>query len=146
MQPNAGANAVPGATVTDGSLTWTVANPLGKAIRLWPLPPISGLVWQIIVRYQLIPPTLTSLQNTFAPIPDEYAHLIRAGFVAMAKNHATPGGKAAVLALQNWQDQLVRTLRGGDREEQDASMFPSDGLLSGGVYNTPIGPAWPYRY
>lgn len=145
-QPVLPANSAPGTTVVDGSLTWTVANPLGKAIRLWPIPPISGLVWQIIVRYQLIPPMLTSLQNTFAPIPDEYAHLIRAGFIAMAKNHANPGSKAAVLALQMWTDQLQRTLRSGDREEQDASMYPSDSLSNSGYMYGNIGPCWPYRY
>ena len=145
-QPLAAIGAPPGTQVPDGSLTWTVADPLGAAIRVWPLPPISGLVWQILTRYQKKPPILTSLQNTFAPIPDEYAHLIRAGFIAHAKEHANPGSKAAILAKQTWTEQLMRTLRGGDREEQDASMYPTDSLQSGGIMSTPIGPAWPYRY
>ena len=150
VQPDAGAGAVPGTVVTDGTsvppLQWTVADPLGVALRLWPLPPVSGIVWQIQTTYQKKPPQLTSLQQTFDPIPDEYQHLIRQGFIAKCKEHASPGSKAALASNDAWEKALVATLRSGDREQENYIIYPSDGIMSGGVYAVPIGPAWPYRY
>jgi hypothetical protein len=149
-QPYAAAGAAPGTTVTDGNstpqLVWTVADPLGMALRLWPLPPVSGIVWCINTAYQKKPPILTSLLQTFDPIPDEYQHLIRQGFIAKCKEHASPGSKAAISALQAWVDALTATLKSGDREQENYIIYPSDGLMSGGVYSVPIGPSWPYRY
>ena len=146
IQPALPPLSPPGTTVQDGTVTWTVADPNGVAIRLAPLPPLSGIVWQIVPVYQKKPPLLTSLQQTLSPIPDEMGYLFRQGFLAMCKEHASPGSKAAVLARQEWEKALFTALRSGDREREDASMYPSESLMGGSTwkYGAPVGPAWPF--
>jgi hypothetical protein len=137
-------NSAPGTTTTDGTIVWTVADPNGYAMRLAPLPALSGLAWLIVPVYQRKPPTLTSLQNTIAPIPDEYAYLFRQGFNAMCYEHA--GSKMAAEAYSKWEEMLMTALRAADREREDAVFYPSEGLMGGGPYRQgmSIGPAWPF--
>jgi hypothetical protein len=146
VQPSATKNAAAGTTVLDGTVTWTVANPNGYAMRLAPLPALSGLAWLIIPVYQMKPPTLTSLLQTIAPIPDEYAYLFRQGILAMLYEHA--GSKMASQAYAKWEEALMIALRGADRERDDTSFFPSESLMGGGPYKygMPIGAAWPFDY
>ena len=150
VQPDAGAGATPGTVVDDGTSTpqlqWTVADPTAAAIRVWPLPPVAGIVWCVNVVYQKKPPILISLQQTFDPIPDEYQHLIRQGFIAKCKDHASPGSRAAMAANESWEKALMATLRSGDREQQNEIIYPSEGIMAGGPFSVPIGPAWPFRY
>jgi hypothetical protein len=56
IAPVAPPNAAPGTLVTDGTVTWTVANPNAYAIRIAPLPALSGLAWLLIPVYQKKPP------------------------------------------------------------------------------------------
>jgi hypothetical protein len=141
--PNAGSNPSPGTQVTDGTVTWTVANPNGYTIRLAPLPAFSGIVWFIQPVYQKKPPTLTSLQNTLAPIPDELAYVFREGFMAMCYEHA--GSRMAAAKYAKWEESLFTALRAGDRERDSAIMYPSEGLGGGPLpYNIPLGPGYPY--
>jgi hypothetical protein len=81
VEPVLPASSAAGATVADGTVTWTVADPNGVAIRLVGLPPTSGVAWLIAPVYQKKPPQKTSLQNTFTPIPDEQFYLIQQGFL-----------------------------------------------------------------
>ena len=144
VQPAAAVNATPGTTVADGTVTWTVADPNGYAIRLAPLPALSSLAWLVEPIYQKKAPTLTSLQQSIAPIPDEYAYLFRQGFIAMCYEHA--GSKLASEAYAKWEEAMMTALRAADREREDASFYPSESLMGGGPmkYGMPIGPAWPY--
>lgn len=146
IQPSAPINATPGTTVLDNQVTWTVADPNGYAIRLAPLPAVSGLTWLIYPVYQKKPPILTSLQNLITPIPDEFGYLFRQGFRAMAYMHA--GSPRAAEAYQEWEEALMIALRSADREREDASFYPSESLMGGGPYKygMPIGPAWPFDY
>jgi hypothetical protein len=145
-QPSAPVGATPGSTVTDGTVTWTVADPNGYAMRVAPLPALSSLAWLVEPVYQMKPPTLTSLQSTLAPLPDEYAYLFRQGFIAMCYAHAS--SPKAGESYAKWEEALMTALRSADREREDAIFYPSSGLMSGqsiGEY-LPIGPAWPYTY
>jgi hypothetical protein len=132
--------------VLDGTVTWTVANPNAYAMRLAPLPAFSGLAWLVIPVYQMKPPTLTSLQQTIAPIPDEFAYLFRQGLLALLYEHA--GSKSAGESYAKWEEALMIALRGADREREDAQFYPSESLMGGGPYKygMPIGPAWPFDY
>ena len=89
-----------------------------------------------------------NLQQTIAPIPDEYGYLFRMGFMAMCREHAAPGSKQATEAYQKWEEMLVVALRGADREREEAGLYPSESLMGGGPYKygMPIGPAWPFDY
>jgi hypothetical protein len=146
VQPAAAACSAPGVTVVDNTVTWTVADPRGVAMRVAPLPASSGIVWSIEPAYQMRPPQLTSLQDTIAPIPDELGYLFREGFMAKLMNHAKPGSRAAQDAYVKWEEALMVAVRAGDREREDCVFYPTEGLM-GGVYTyLPIGPANPYNY
>ncbi len=145
--PDAGPNATPGTTVTDGTVTWTVADPRGIAIRLYPMPPLSGITWQICPVYQMKPPVITSLQSTIAPIPDSYAYLFRQGFLALCKDHNAPGSRESMTAIQMWQAALQTAVRSGDREREDYGFYPSNPVVGTGVGTVlPLGPSNPYNY
>jgi hypothetical protein len=147
VQPLLPAATPAGSTVQDGTVTWTVADPLGFAMRSSPIPPVNGLCWFINLIYQRKAPQLTSLQQTIYPVPPEYTYLFRSGFRAMTYMHA--GSKQGPAAYAQWQEMIFTALREADREREDATFWPSDGLMSGGSYwgwNVGIGPAWPYQY
>lgn len=146
VQPFAAPGATAGTTVTDNTVTWTVANPNGYAMRMAPLPALSGLAWLVIPVYQKKPPNLISLQQTISPIPDEYAYLFRQGVIAMLYEHA--GSKMASESYAKWEEALMIALRGADREREDANFYPSESMTGGGPmkYGMPIGPAWPFDY
>jgi hypothetical protein len=110
VQPVLPANSAPGTTVTDNTVTWTVADPNGYAFRLTPLPAQSGIVWQIQPVYQKKPPILSNLQQTIAPVPDEMGYMFRAGFIASCYEHAN-SQKYSGKYLQ-WQqgDRILRLL------------------------------------
>jgi len=146
VQPSAPAGSPAGTQVNDGTVTWTVADPTGYAMRVAPLPAFSGIVWQIIPVYQMKPPNLTSLQNTIAPIPDELGYLFREGFMAMCYEHA--GSRLAASKYAKWEEAIYIALRAGDRERDSATMYPSESILGGNPYNNglPFGPAWPFQF
>lgn len=146
IQPAAPIGAVAGTTVPDNQLVWTVADPNGYTMRVAPLPAVSGLTWLIFAVYQKKPPILTSLQNTLAPIPDEFGYLFRQGFIAMAYRHAD--SRNAGDSYMKWEEDLMIALRSADREREDASFYPSESLMGGGPYKygMPVGPAWPFDY
>jgi len=143
-QPFAAVNATPGTTVTDNTVTWTVADPNGYAIRTAPLTPLSGLAWLIIPVYQKKPPVLNTLSQIIAPIPDEYGYLFRYGFLAMCYDHA--GSNKARDAYAKWEEMLEVAVRSADREREDASFYPNEGVTGGSPFNVgqSIGAAWPF--
>lgn len=146
VQPFAAPNAAAGTTVTDGTVTWTVANPNGYAMRIAPLPAFSGLAWLIIPVYQKKPPILQALTDSLAPIPDECIYLFRQGFLAGCYSHAnSPKAEASYM---KWEEDMVTFLRSGDREREDAVFYPSSSLSGDNItsYGQPVGPAWPFGF
>ena len=143
-QPFAPLNAAPGTQVTDGTVTWTVANPNAYAIRVAPLPAFSGLDWLIIPVYQRKPPIFATLQQLISPIPDECAYLFRKGFLAACYGHA--GSPRAATTYQEWLIDMQTFLRSGDREREEAVIYPSESLTGGSLltWAPNIGPGWPY--
>lgn len=146
VQPVLPAASVAGTTVTDGTVTWTVANPNGYAMRVAPLPAFSGLAWLIIPVYQKKPPILTSLQDSLSPIPDECIYLFRQGFLAGCLQHAKQYEESRE-AYAQWQEDMMIFLKSGDRERDDSIMYPSEGISGGGSRTPfPIGAANPFNY
>jgi len=135
-----------GTTVVDGTVTWTVADPNGIAVRVAPIPAQSGLTWLLAPVYQVKPPKLTALTGFIDPIPDDYAYLFRQGCLAKAYQHA--GTRNAREAYMEWEETIVTALRAADRERESASFYPSQGLTGGSPYKygMPVGPAWPYDW
>lgn len=145
-QPVLPANSAAGATIADGTITWTVASPNAVCFRLGPLPAFSSLCWLITPIYQMKPRRFTSLQQLLAPIPDEYFYMLQDGFIAMCKMHA--GAKDARDDYAKWEESLIVAVRGSDREREEFSFVPSSSLsggdMYGGGYGIGIGPGWPY--
>lgn len=144
VQPSLPAGSAAGTTVVDNTVTWTVADPNGVAMRLAPLPATSGLVWEIHPVYQKKPPIKTLLSQTISPIPDEFGYLFRQGFLAMCLIHA--GNKEGRESFAMWQEDLTTALRSADRERDQICMYPSEGLMTGSAYGSiiPVGPAYPF--
>lgn len=144
VQPILPVNSAAGTTVTDGTVVWKVADPNAAALRVTPLPATSGITWEMHLVYQKKPPIKTKLTDTLSPLPDEYGYMFRQGFLAMCMIHA--GVKDARQSYAEWEEMLVTALRGADRERDQVTMYPSEGLLSGGQYGwgQPIGPANPF--
>lgn len=144
--PSLPANSTPGTTVTDNDLIWTCADPNGVCMRLAPLPAVASLVWLIMPVYQAKPPLVTSLAQTIAPFPDQYAYLFRRGFIALCRMHAAPNSRQAVEDFQMWQQSLVTALKSADREMDWAGFYPSESLMGAGygTTNAPVGPSNPY--
>jgi hypothetical protein len=147
-QPLLPAGTTPGTTVQDGGVVWTVAPPDGYSMRLGPLPALGGLTWLISPIYQVRSPYLTSLQQTIAPIPQDYTWMFRSGFIAGVYLHA--GSKLGLARWQQWKESLVKALEAGDRERESHIFYPSEGLMGGGGFygdlgGASVGPAWPYN-
>jgi len=144
VQPVLPAASLPGATVVDGTVTWTVADPNGIAIRLTALPPLGGLTWLVVPVYQRKPVILTSIQQVVRPIPDEFMYMFRRGFYAKCFEHA--GTKNAPVSYAQWEEEINIAVRSGDREREEAVFYPSESLtMNGPARGTlPVGPAWPY--
>lgn len=139
-------NSPPGTTVQDGTLTWTVANPSGYALRFNPLPAEGGFVWLFQVVYQRRAPKFTSIQQTISPVPDDLAYLFREGFLAKCLQHAN--SPRAPMQYQMWEEQIQQAIRAGEREEQAWSMFPDTSMSGDSVLGPfyPVGPASPFNY
>lgn len=139
------AGAPVGTTTIDGTCIWTVVDPKGQGFRLSPLPPQSGVVYQINVVGQMKPPAFTSFSQTLEPIPDEYAPHFKAGFVAYCYRHS-PDPKVRGKfqdEFKLWIASLAKAVRKGDRERDNAGFYPDRSVVESGAYYN-IGPAWPY--
>jgi hypothetical protein len=147
-KPQAPANATPGATVQDGTVVWTVADPNAYAIRVNPLPAFSGLAWLIQPVYQVKPPTLTRLQDRITPIPPEMTYLFRQGFRAMLYGHA--GSPKAEAAYAKFEEDLIVAVRSSDRQQEGYALVPGESIMGNAVYGQigvgagNLGPCWPF--
>jgi hypothetical protein len=147
VQPSAPPNATPGTLVQDNTVIWTVADAInGYAMRLSPCPALNGLCWWIVPRYQVLPPTVFTLQQPLDPIPMSMMFLFRAGCRAMLKQFN--GSKDADKSYMEWEEQLMKSLRGADRQQEEFSMIPTVSPMgSSGGWSanwSGIGAAWPF--
>lgn len=146
VEPVAPANATPGTLIADGSVIWTVAPANGCAMRLVPLPALNGLCWMIETQYQVSPPQLLTLQQNIAPIPNYLSYLFRAGCRAQLK--IANGLPNAQQEYAEWEETLVKAIRGADRQQDDYSLYPTNSIMSGySPWDVPyqaIGAAYPF--
>lgn len=141
-------NAAEGATIQDGSCVWTVCAPTSRGFRVWPLPGATGPVWQIVPRYQALPPTFSTLQQMIDPIPDDQAGHFRKGYKAYAlgasPNPADQGRFQP--AHQLWISTLLEIKKEADKELNMYGLVPAswpvDGIYPG--WRNPRDPSQPY--
>lgn len=132
-QPSWPASAAPVGTLTgDGSVVWTTQDPNGVALRLDALATNNSIVWQIAALYQIKPPNMTSLSQTFAPIPDDLSYLIKQGFLAFCYKQVD-SDKFQVEYAQ-WVAAIQEAMGASDREYQEFGFYPA-GALQGGTSN-----------
>lgn len=136
-----------GTTVTDGTCVWTVCSPFAQGFRVSPLPPQSGVVYQVNVIAQAKPMLFTQLSQTIDPVPDDFSGAFVDGFMCYCYK-MSPDPKISGQFLQRWQmwqAGLAETAKQGDREKDNAGFYPDRGVMSPGDIG-PIGPANPYGY
>jgi hypothetical protein len=141
-------NSAEGTTVNDGSCIWTVASPKAQGLRIKPLPPQQGVVYQVnVIAQKKAPPPFTSMGQFIDPVPDDYANWFRAGFNAYCyKLSPNPQMRNMFPTMQqSWLAALEKSMKQGDRETDNAGFIPDRSCVApqGGI---DIGPANPYLY
>jgi hypothetical protein len=96
--------------------------------RMWPVP--SSQIWRVLLFYQMKAALRVSLDDTWAPWPDELAYVLRSGLYAMGLDHGedprAPG------ADQKWQQDIARALGIKQQEWRHEAFFPDLPVLRGG--------------
>ena len=140
-------NVVP-TSITDGTVVWTAVNPDNWGFRLAPLPPQTGVPYQIFPAYQKTPPTFTSLSQTIDPIPDDMQTAFMDGMVAHFYQGVTdPKIRAKHQdAVVIWEKSLKESKISQDRTRDQAIMYPASSIMgSGDIYYPnaarPYGPS-----
>lgn len=138
-------------TVTDGTVVWTAVNPKGQGIRVNPIPPQTGVVYQfnLVGQYRAFAFSngpFTSFNQTIEPVPDDFAKWFRDGFVAMTYEHSSDKGlRAKGMDLrQKWMQSLMESRIQGDRERDNMGFYPATDLLQTPWQIWP-GPAYPFN-
>jgi hypothetical protein len=126
--PSAGAAA--GTITSDGTVQWTVQDPNGIAFRLNALATYNSNVWQLNFTYQQKAPLLTSLSQTFAPVPDDLKYLIEQGFLAYCYKKSDRATFKVEYA--QWLEDIQIALGQSDREPQSFGIYPADPIQGGG--------------
>lgn len=142
-QPLAPANTTPGTLIQDGTVIWTVANPNGYALRFSPVPALNGLTWLIVSQYQAAPPELQTLQSSLSPLPGQYLYLFRSGLrAALTRENDLAKGNEM---YAEWEETLVKAVRGADRQQEDNELMPVRTILGGDANSyVNIGAAQPF--
>jgi hypothetical protein len=132
-------------TVTDGTVVWEAINPKGQGFRVGPLPPQSGLYYQVNPVAQNRPPAFTSMTQVINPIPDDYASYFRQGFIAHSYRHSTDKNVRAKFKdeFALWMESMHECAAKSMREKEDAGFYPTESIMSNG-YPVYLGPANPY--
>lgn len=138
-------------TVTDGSVIWTAVNPKGQGIRINPIPPASGVVYQFNIvgqnrAFSFSGGPYINLNQTIEPVPDDFAKWFRDGFVAFAYEHSTEQKvrEKAESMKAKWFRSLMESRVQGDRERDNAGFYPATSILDT-PYQVFPGPAYPFN-
>jgi hypothetical protein len=112
----------------------TIGSPTGQSFgttlvfRFWPVP--STQIWQAYIFYQLKAPVKTSLQNTWAPWPDNLAYALRSAVLYAAFNwYEDP---RAPTQYAKAQADILKALDIKDQEARSESYFPDVSIMRGG--------------
>lgn len=137
------ANAAAGTVTNDGTAAWTVQDPNGVTLRLDALAVNGSPVWKVLPVYQQKPPLITTLSQTFDPIPDDLGYLLKQGFLAWCYKKGDP--KMFQQEFLQWMADIKEAMGASDREPQEFGMYPSEGIAARrgcGGYSYPGWPGW----
>lgn len=136
-----GASASAGMVTNDGTVKWTVQDPNGVALRLNFLATFGSYVWQINPVYQQKPPLITSLGQTFSPIPDDLGYLLKQGFLTYCYKHTDK--KTFQVEFAQWLADIKEAMGASDREPQEFGIYPSEPVTGSGGLGAYSYPGWP---
>ncbi len=134
-------------TVTDGTVVWTAINPSGQGFRLNPIPPQTGITWQIQTVIQKKAVRFKNLGQTLEPIPDDFEWAFKQGFFAECYRR-NPDPKIRSKYAQEsqiWMAALDKAVRQSDREEDDLGFYPGRSVMDVTWGTNPITPAYPWN-
>lgn len=135
-------------TQTDGSVVWTAINPNGQAMRISPLPPQTGVAWQInpVGQQRLV--TFTTLTQSLGVLPDDYYQYFVDGCIAesYSRNPDPKLKNKYADAYRNWLASWDLAVRQGQREQDDFGFYPGESIMQPGCGGVWLGPADPYNY
>jgi len=120
----------PGTQTTDGSVIWTLMDPLGVALRINALGTYNSNVWEIRLVYQQKPPVIGSLTQTIAPLPRDLDYLVKQGFLSYCYQQVDHAKFETQIAM--FMADIQRALGSADRELQEFGLYPAQALQGGG--------------
>jgi hypothetical protein len=135
-----------GQVIVDGTCEWTVADPYGQGIRIWPPPPdASANTWIIRAFGQMKAPYFSSMNQYLDPIPNDQTKWFRDGFVAYAHRYSTNPNvsKRYETKRAEWIAAMAMQAKQADREDEGRGFFPDRGTMAPDYINDP-GPGNPY--
>ena len=133
-------------TVTDGTVVWTAINPSGQGFRLNPIPPQTGVTWQIQPVAQRKAPRFKSYGQTLEPLPDDFEWAFKQGFFAECYRRNPDPKIRAKYTQENqiWMTALDKAVRQSDREDDDFGFYPGSSIMETGIGVNPVNPAYPF--
>ena len=119
-------------TVIDGSCVWTAINPDGQGFRLSPIPPQTGVAWQVQVVGQARAPRFFSPNQYLNPLPDDFEWAFKQGFFAECyrRNPDTKIRAKYAQERQLWLEALDKAVRQADRELDDYGFYPTQMVIN----------------
>lgn len=134
-------------TVTDGTVVWTAINPSGQGFRLNPIPPQTGITWQIQAVAQYKANRFKTMGQTLEPIPDDFEWAFKQGFFAECyRRNPDPKVRAKYAQeSQIWMAALDKAVRQSDREDDDMGFYPGTSVMDTSYGTNPITPAYPWN-
>jgi hypothetical protein len=146
VAPVLAASSPSGTTVNDGTCVWTVADPKAQGFRIWPLPPQRGTTYQVNVFAQARAPRFTVMSQVLDPLPDDYEHYFKQGYIAHCTKHSTaPVVRArATEEIQLWLKATEDACKQGDRETSGACITPESSIMDPNP-SSPIDASWPFQ-
>jgi hypothetical protein len=149
--PTAPPNATPGTKINrvDATTEWTVLDPFGQGFRIMPVPVQTGLLWQFSLVGQMKPVRFTSVNQTLAPLWDEFEPHFQMGLIAQLYRFSPLKAIYAKHepAWQHWLRSLQEFRSKEDREMEENVFVPDRGIMGGTAgRNRFMGPWWPFNY
>lgn len=135
LPPILPADSPEGATIADGSVTWTVVSPNSQGFRLDRIPSAAGPTLEIRPYYQLDPPRFLSMQQLLDPIPDSFSRFFFRGLQAQCLlNSPNPNdvkrGQALTERDRDGEPMWMKEpKKQGDRELNIYALLPASSVV-----------------
>lgn len=147
VYPTTAQPALVSTTVADGTCVWTAINPGGQGFRLNPIPPQTGILWQVQPVAQYKARRFTNLAQTLEPLPDDWDWAFKQGFFAECyRRNPDPRVRSRyTMERQLWMEALDKSVRQADREQDAYGFVPASSIMSSYGEYLRQTPAYPFQ-